>query len=69
MTQLWLSALESLKVTNPLVNSSDGEEALNYLRDHNNEKPGIILLDLNLPKMDALEFLKVIKADDNLVET
>ena len=58
--------LESLKVTNPLVNSSDGEEALHYLRDHNNKKPGIILLDLNMPKMGGLEFLKVIKADDDL---
>lgn len=59
-------ALESLKVANPLVNSSDGEEALNYLRDPNNEMPGIILLDLNMPKMGGLEFLKVIKADDDL---
>lgn len=59
-------ALESLKVTNPLVNSSDGEEALNYLRNHNSKKPGIILLDLNMPKIGGLEFLKVIKADDEL---
>jgi len=59
-------ALKSLKVANPLVNSSDGEEALNYLRNHNNKKPGIILLDLNMPKMGGLEFLKVIKADDDL---
>lgn len=58
-------ALESLKVTNPLVNYSDGEEALNYLRDPNNKKPSIILLDLNLPRMDGLEFLKVIKANDD----
>jgi CheY-like chemotaxis protein len=58
-------ALEILKVTNPLVNYSDGEEALNYLRDPNNKKPGIILLDLNMPKMDGLEFLKVIKANDD----
>ena len=59
-------ALESLKVANSLVNLGDSEDALSYLRNNNNKKPGIILLDLNLPKMDGLEFLKVIKADGEL---
>ncbi len=59
-------ALESLKVTNPLVTLTDGEEALDYLGNHNDKQPCIILLDLNLPKMDGLEFLKVIKADNEL---
>jgi len=59
-------ALESLKVTNSLVNLGDGEDALSYLRNNNNKKPCIILLDLNLPKMDGIEFLKAIKADGEL---
>ena len=59
-------ALESLKVTNPLVSLTDGEEALDYLGNHNNKHPCIILLDLNMSKMNGLEFIKVIKADDEL---
>jgi len=57
-------ALKELKVTNPLVRTANGEEALVYLRDESKEKPCVILLDLNMPKMNGIEFLKVIKADD-----
>ncbi|MBN1761787.1 MAG: response regulator [Methanomicrobia archaeon] len=56
-------ALKDLKVTNPLVIVSNGEEALAFLRDAQNERPGIILLDLNMPKMNGIEFLKVAKQD------
>ena len=59
-------ALKDLNATNPLVHSIDGEQALEYLRSEGNKKPSIILLDLNLPKMDGLELLKAIKADELL---
>ena len=59
-------ALGDLRVTNPLICSVDGEEALEYLRDENNGKPCVILLDLSMPKMDGFEFLKIIKADEVL---
>jgi CheY-like chemotaxis protein len=59
-------ALKELKVTNPLVHSANGEEALGYLRSESNKKPCVILLDLNMPKMNGTEFLKVVKADDVL---
>ena len=59
-------AFKDLNVTNPLAHSVNGEVALNYLQDHNNEKPCVILLDLNMPKMNGTEFLKVIKADQEL---
>ena len=59
-------AFKDLNVTNPLAHSVNGEEALKYLQDHNNEKPCVILLDLNMPKMNGTEFLKVIKADQGL---
>ncbi len=59
-------ALKELKVTNPLVCSINGEEALEYLRDESSKKPCVILLDLNMPKMNGTEFLKVVKADDVL---
>ena len=59
-------ALKDLKVANQLVRAGNGEEALVYLRDENNLKPCVILLDLNMPKMNGIEFLKVVKTDENL---
>ncbi len=59
-------AFKELKILNPLVNKTNGEEALEYLRDTANERPCIILLDLNMPKMNGIEFLKIAKADEEL---
>lgn len=59
-------ALADLKVTNTLIHQLNGEEALKFLTDTNNPKPCIILLDLNMPKMNGIEFLKHIKVNDSL---
>ena len=59
-------ALKDLNVTNPLVHTLDGEEALEHLRNDGNKKPCVILLDLNMPRMSGIEFLKIIKADNVL---
>jgi len=59
-------ALRDSEVANELVSMSDGEEAIEHLRDESAEKPSIILLDLNMPKMDGVEFLKIVKADKAL---
>ncbi len=59
-------ALKDLNVTNPLVHTLNGEEALKHLRAESNGNPCVILLDLNMPKMNGVEFLKIIKADDVL---
>ncbi len=59
-------ALEDLKITNPLVHLADCKEALEYLKNEDNEKPWFVLADLNTPQMDGLEFLTAVKADDAL---
>jgi len=59
-------ALQDLGAKTLLVRTTNGEEALRYLRDDANEKPCIILLDLNMPKMNGIEFLKIIKVDEKL---
>ncbi len=59
-------ALKEIKVTNPLHIAGNGEEALTYLRNPENEKPCIILLDLRMPRMNGIEFLGVVKQDETL---
>lgn len=59
-------ALEDLNVPNKLVHAADGREALQYVTNENNERPHVILLDLNMPRMNALEFLKILKTDSIL---
>ena len=59
-------AFKELKVTNRLVHSTNGEQALEYLRTDGNNKTCLILLDLNMPRMDGIEFLRIIKSDEVL---
>jgi two-component system response regulator len=62
-------ALERGQVKNHLTVAWDGQEALDILfgrRDGDGALPGLILLDLNLPKVDGRELLEKIKADRRL---
>ncbi len=57
-------AFKAIHVANRIEVVSNGEEALSYLRNSANQRPCIILLDLNMPKMNGIEFLKVKKQDE-----
>ena len=59
-------AFKKNNITNPLTVKHDGIEALKALRDRDIDFPCIILLDLNMPRMGGIEFLKEIRADDEL---
>jgi CheY-like chemotaxis protein len=70
--ELTLTALEDYNLANEVVVVRDGEEALNYLQCRNgfstrtSGNPAVMLLDLKLPKVDGLEVLRQVKADDRL---
>jgi len=68
--RLTVEALKEEKIYNNLHVVIDGEEALAFLRRKGKfekaVRPDLILLDLNLPKIDGRDVLKEIKSDDSL---
>jgi CheY-like chemotaxis protein len=64
-------AFKKNNIQNPLAHAKNGLEALNMLRGEEgyeklNPRPQIILLDLNMPKMNGMEFLKEVRKDPEL---
>ncbi|MEX1277349.1 MAG: response regulator [Bacteroidota bacterium] len=70
--ELTLSALEEHHLANEVVVLRDGAEALDYLHQRGSfsarspGNPAVIMLDIKMPKIDGLEVLRHIKADENL---
>jgi CheY-like chemotaxis protein len=70
--ELTLTALAENHLANEVVVARDGEEALDYLcrrgvfRLRGEGNPAVVLLDLKLPKVDGLQVLQKLKADETL---
>jgi DNA-binding response OmpR family regulator len=70
--ELTMTALEEYNLANEVVVAHDGEQALDYLycrgdfAGRSGENPAVMLLDLKLPKIDGLEVLQDVKANDKL---
>ncbi|WP_159023714.1 response regulator [Formosa sp. L2A11] len=58
-------AISSLKLHHKIIEANNGEDALSLL-GKKEDLPDIILLDLNMPKINGIEFLNILKQDDVL---
>jgi CheY-like chemotaxis protein len=71
--EMTLEAFQESRLLNEIRFVQDGEQLMQYLRQQGefsdpqkNPKPSLILLDLNMPRMDGRAALKLIKADEKL---
>jgi CheY-like chemotaxis protein len=66
-------AFERYKIRNPIIVARDGIEALDMLRGTGQvvpiQRPYMIILDLNLPRMDGIEFLQELRRDPALQDS
>ncbi len=62
-------AFNKAQVTNPLIVAKDGIEALELLRSNCIPSPRIILMDINMPRMDGITCMRHIRADKSLKQS
>ncbi|WDE07561.1 response regulator [Thalassomonas viridans] len=62
-------SLRKQKIANPLLRAYDGAQALEMLRDGTVAKPYTILLDIQMPRMNGLEFLTELRKDEALADS
>ena len=56
-------SISKLESNHKVIEANNGEDALKILSEKDN-LPDIILLDLNMPKINGIEFLSILKNDD-----
>lgn len=70
--EMAIDALREAKLVNPIIHVEDGVEALDYLfrrgayADRTSGNPAVLLLDIKMPRMDGLEVLTQLRADEHL---
>ena len=70
--EMTIDALREARLANPIVHVEDGVEALDFLlrrgafADREEGLPAVLLLDIKMPRMDGLEVLQRIRADERL---
>lgn len=57
------------RIANPIIRAYDGREALEMLRNNQVNNPYVILLDLQMPRMNGIEFLEALRADKELAHS
>ncbi|WAS99531.1 response regulator [Nannocystis punicea] len=62
-------AFQRNRLTNPIHVANNGLEALDKLRDGSLGPRRLVLLDINMPKMNGIEFLRAVRADPALQAT
>lgn len=70
--EMAIDALRGAKLVNPIVHVEDGVETMDYLlrrgafADREPGNPTVLLLDIKMSRMDGLEVLQLVRADENL---
>lgn len=62
-------AFQKNRITNPVHVANNGQEALAKLRDGSVGPRRLVLLDLNMPRMNGIEFLRALRGDEELRST
>ena len=62
--ELALHAFRANNIANDIIVKSDGQVALEHLSDPQQELPGLVLLDLNLPKLSGIDVLRSIRSNE-----